>query len=235
MPFDKNNVADLLPDRKIDSNFNVEDARQTNFEAEEQRVERKMSAVELARIKSRAFSEKANKLKYDGYTSCTDYKNNLANECKEAESVALKAAESKSKVVVLNKGEASLTGTTRPEVIKMLASLNINLNMQLTKTDTLNLLATLLTCNESQLNALAKNNKVPIAVKIIIKRLLDDLKLGNVQTVEMLWNRIFGAGPLNTGTQPAAGAGAAFNGIIPNQPVSREAYLLIRETLIGKE
>ena len=51
--------------------------------------------------------------------------------------------------------------------------------------------------------------------------------------LEMLWNRIFGAGPLNTGTQPAAGA--AFNGIIPNQPVSREAYLLIRETLIGKE
>lgn len=120
-------------------------------------------------------------------------------------------------------------GTTRPEVVKLLNSLNINLDLQLTKTDTANLLACLLTANETQLKAMYQNRKIPIAIKTVIKRIMDDAKLGNIETVEKLWDRVFGkAGmmlDLPKQTQVATG-------IIPNSPVSREAYILIRDTLL---
>lgn len=120
-------------------------------------------------------------------------------------------------------------GTTRSEVVRLLTQLNVNLNLQLTKTDTANLLACLLTANESQLNAIYRNKKVPVAVKTVIKRLLDDAKLGNIETVEKLWDRIFGkAGMmLNLPEQTQQ-----MTGIIPNTPVSREAYIVIRDTLL---
>lgn len=118
-------------------------------------------------------------------------------------------------------------GTTRPEVVRLLTRLGVNLNLQLTKTDTANLLACLLTANETQLNALYHDKKVPVAIRTVIKRILDDSRLGNIETVERLWDRIFG----KTGMLldlPQQGQQAT--GIIPNTPVSREAYLLLRET-----
>ena len=120
-------------------------------------------------------------------------------------------------------------GTTRPEVVRLLTQLNVNLNLQLTKTDTANLLACLLTANENQLRAIYKNKKTPVAIKTVIKRLLDDAMLGNIETVEKLWDRIFGkAGMmLNLPEQTQQ-----MTGIIPNTPVSREAYIVIRDTLL---
>lgn len=123
----------------------------------------------------------------------------------------------------------AMQGTTKPEVVRLLSGLNINMNLQLTKTDTANLLACLLTANENQLNAIYKNKKVPVAIKTVIKRMLDDAKLGNIDTVERLWDRIFGkAGMmLNLPEQTQIATG-----IIPNTPVSREAYIVIRDTLL---
>lgn len=123
----------------------------------------------------------------------------------------------------------ALQGTTKPEIVRLLTQLNVNLNLQLTKTDTANLLACLLTANENQLKALQKNKKVPVAIRTIIKRILDDSKLGNIDTVEKLWDRIFGKTGMMLNlpeqTQQATG-------IIPNTPISREAYIIIRDTLI---
>lgn len=119
-------------------------------------------------------------------------------------------------------------GTTRAEVQKLLASLNVNMNLQLTKTDTANLLACLLTCNEQQIDAIASNPKVPIAIKIVIKRLKEDIKLGNIETVEKLWDRVFGKAAMSLDLPQQATAA----GIIPNTPISREAYIVIRDTLI---
>lgn len=127
----------------------------------------------------------------------------------------------------------ALQGTTPKEVQRLLSSLNINTNMQLSKTDTHNLLATLLTCNESQLQALLNNRKVPIAVKIIIKRLLEDIKVGAIDTVERLWDRVFGkAAPGGKATVPTESM-PSMEGLIPNTPVSREAYILIKDTIMG--
>lgn len=122
-----------------------------------------------------------------------------------------------------------LQGTSRPEVIRLLDSLNINLSLRLTKTDTANLLACLLTCNETQLTALMGNKKIPLAIKTVIKRIMDDSKYGNTETIERLWDRVFGKGPMQLDL-PSDSATA--QGIIPNTPVSREAYIVIRDTLL---
>ena len=123
----------------------------------------------------------------------------------------------------------SMQGTTRPEVVKLLNSLNINLDLQLTKTDTANLLACLLTANETQLKALYQNRKIPIAIKTVIKRIMDDSKLGNIETVEKLWDRVFGKAAMMLDLPKQV---QTATGIIPNTPVSREAYILIRDTLL---
>lgn len=121
-------------------------------------------------------------------------------------------------------------GTSRKEITALMASLGINTSVQLTKADTQNIVACLLTCNETQLNALMSNKKVPIAAKVIIKRLLDDAKVGNIDTVERLWDRIFGKQGLVQALPELQTQ--QMQGLIPDVPVSREAYILIRDTLI---
>ena len=123
-------------------------------------------------------------------------------------------------------------GTTKRDVVKLLDSLNINLNLYLTRTDTYNLLSCLLTCNENQLNALYSNPRVPLAIKTVIKRLKEDAKLGNVETIERLWDRIFGK--TNAAMLELPQQNQSLPGIIPNTVVSREAYMVIRDTIIGK-
>lgn len=122
-----------------------------------------------------------------------------------------------------------MQGTTRPEVLKLLTSLNINLNVQLSKQDTANLLACLLTCNEAQLAALYNNKKIPIVIKTVIKRLQEDAKLGNIETVEKLWDRVFGKNAMSLNLPEQT---QLETGILPNVPVSREAYIVIRDTLL---
>ena len=122
-----------------------------------------------------------------------------------------------------------LQGASRPEMVKLLSSLNINLSVRLSKTDTANLLACLLTCNDSQLNALMSNKKLPVAIKAVIKRIQEDAKLGNIEVIERLWTRLFGKEPLAQNDLPQ---NAISQGIIPSTPISREAYVIIRDTLI---
>lgn len=130
-------------------------------------------------------------------------------------------------------GEAyKLQGTSTSEIAKLLSSLNINLSIQLSKNDTANLLASLLTCNETQLNALLNNRKLPVVIKTVIKRLLDDMKEGEMKTIEMIWDRVFGKTPLATNAMDKI---QSETGLLPNMPISREAYIVIRDTLIGKE
>lgn len=157
----------------------------------------------------------------------------------------------------------------RPEVARLLASLNINLDLSLNGRQTAGLMSALLTCNENQIQAVLGNPKVPMAVKLMAKRLQDDLKAGSTAALESLWDRIFGKGILDINGQAAeykrstmakASSGTpasqtvvqigARSGMprsngrqikgeevnlllhdaaLPEQPLSREAYVLIRE------
>lgn len=248
-------LADILPDRPIVPGMSNPDTSKL-VEQEAHRIASKQDAKELARIKYlerqklKNLKDKEEKRQSlaeelgidsipDGQTEhqarkiAEQQKRVEAIEAIEAETVqplnALELAD-KTKSYSSTIGKAiQLQGASRPEITKLLTSLNINLSVQLTKQDTANLLACLLTCNEAQLAALYNNKKIPIVIKTVIKRLQEDAKLGNIETVEKLWDRVFGKGQMQLSLPEGQ---QLQTGIIPNVPVSREAYLIIRENLI---
>lgn len=124
--------------------------------------------------------------------------------------------------------------TTRVEMQQLLLALNLSSSMQMTNKETSDMLKTLLTCNETQLNALFHNAKLPVALKIVIKRILQDIQNGNTETVERLWDRIFGKTGMSDPAQVGGNVSDSINNIIPGAPISREAYVLIRDTIINK-
>jgi hypothetical protein len=221
-------ISDLLPDRETDAHFDKISIANTVIEAEDVRAQRRANAIELARIKAREMRATQNNEIYDGFEYKEEFNKHVAEERHERNKNVIQDLKVVTPTVIVGRGDAALAGTTRLEVAKLLNSLNINLNVQLTKTDTHNLLATLLTCNEAQLEALKNNKKIPLAIKTVIKRLIIDGNDGNIATIERLWNRVFGP------TMMQVDMPQGYQGIVPNVPVSREAYILIRETLIGK-
>lgn len=133
---------------------------------------------------------------------------------------------------------APVLSNRKAEVTRLMQELNVNLDRGLTKADTENLLAALLTASEVQLITIRDNPAVPVAIKTIINRLLGDVQRGDTATVERLWDRIFGKPSNNAnvslglGGQPDPALPATPQTIVPTTPVSREAYLVIRETLL---
>lgn len=252
-------LSDILPSRPIVPGMSNPDTSKL-VEQEATRIKAKQDAKELARIKYlekqklknlQAKQEKRQSLAEElGVEEIPDGQTELqakriveqqkrveAIEALEAQTVEpLKATElaerhdsGRGSYSSAIRSALQLQGASRPEITKLLTSLNINLSVQLTKQDTANLLACLLTCNHSQLQALMANKKVPVVIKTIIKRLIEDEKLGNIETIEKLWDRIFGKGPMQLSLPEGQ---QLQTGIIPNQPVSREAYVIIRDTLI---
>lgn len=248
-------LSDILPDRAISAmSDGINSAELVNKEA--QNIKAKAEAKELARLKYKekqrlktmeAADEERKRLAEElGLSelpggSTPHQVQALAAQQKKVETIEAIEAEIVEPLdvreVAARNGASparlqqalALQGTSRPEITKLLTSLNINLSVQLTKNDTANLLACLLTCNDMQLQALYNNKKIPITIKAIIKRLQEDAKLGNIETIEKLWDRIFGKGQMQLDLPEATQLEA---GILPNVPVSREAYILIRDRII---
>ena len=123
-----------------------------------------------------------------------------------------------------------------PALSRLLDDMNLDLDRGLSKTDTDNLLAALLTATESQLETLAANPAVPVVIKTIIRRLLADSVRGDTAAIERLWDRLFGK-PANALAIAAPAqqqaASSSDRNILPSTPVSREAFLILRETLMS--
>lgn len=252
-------LSDILPSRPVVPGMSNPDTSKL-VEQEATRIKAKANAKELARIKYlekqklrnlEAKQQKRQSLAEElGLDSIPDGQTEfqakqIAEQKKRVEAVEAIEAQTVEPLKVTelaeqhNSGKATysstvtkamqLQGASRPEITKLLTSLNINLSVQLTKQDTANLLACLLTCNEAQLAALYNNKKIPIVIKTVIKRLQEDAKLGNIETVEKLWDRVFGKGQMQLNLPEQQ---QLQTGIIPNVPVSREAYIVIRDTLM---
>lgn len=247
-------LSELLPDRaplpgEINAREIAVKAKAREIRADKEVAElRKLKAAEKARLKRAEANQakatemgitlkKGQKLK-DAEKAAYHRERVEALEAIEAEVVQpldvnniAKAAKASGKRVpaqLLDKA-LQLQGTSRPEMTKLLTSLGINLSVQLTKQDTANLLACLLTCNETQLEALKNNSRVPVVIKAVINRLKQDMTEGKLNTIEMLWDRIFGNGPMSLDLPKAQ---QVRTGILPDVPVSREAYVVIRDTLM---
>lgn len=116
---------------------------------------------------------------------------------------------------------------------QLLKRLNIDASkIQLTKGELNSLVTGLMMCSEQQLEHIFKNPKTPIVVKIVIKSLKVDLKAGSMDIVERLWDRLFGK-PTQQVVQDVRPI-SALQELIPGSdsgPISREAYVLIRERI----
>lgn len=219
----KKGMSLILPDAdSADPNYAVDYDTAVDAHLEEERS--RMTASDLARIRLR----EKNAL---GSAKSLAERARIEENIAEAEALG----ESPAAREYLAGGDSDMSpyaGTTRRDVVKLLSSLNVNTSLYLTRTDTYNLLSCLLTCNEEQLDAVYSNPKTPLAVKTVIKRLQEDSRTGNIETLERLWDRVFGKGVAAADLQLPEAATAA-PGLIPKTLVSREAYVLIRETVLG--
>lgn len=121
---------------------------------------------------------------------------------------------------------------------KLFKALGINLSTVFSKQDTYDLISSLLTCNESQLEALIANRRVPISVKTIVKVILEDYKNGSMCTVDKLWTRLFGASfekEQKAANQATVNILSILPGVDGSKPISREGYALIRDKIFGGE
>lgn len=230
----RKDIESIMPDRGRSMNYELQEARADKVKKASTEHQAKVNAAEIARIKykeQKALERLEAKIKNPDlkYT-----KKELERLEQARENLAtIEEIDMQADIPQIPEKLVPMMGTTRPEVVKLLTSLNINLSINLTKSDTYNLLSCLLTCNETQLMALYENTKVPIAIKTVIKRLLDDSRLGNIDTVEKLWDRVFGSSKHATLEMPQTQTIQTQSGILPGTVVSREAYTIIRDTIIG--
>lgn len=230
-------LTDLLPDRGSSINYGMSNVREEKIKETVDEQQRKISANEVAKALYREKQQLENleRKAKDPESMLTPKQQQRLKEKRE-NIQTLEAIDTSKPSFNVPEHALPLLGATRPEVTRLLTQLNINLNLNLTKSDTYNLISCLLTCNEDQLKAVYNSKMVPIAIKTVIKRLLEDSKLGNIETVEKLWDRIFGkAGQVTLDMPTSATTQQTAQGIIPGTVVSREAYVVIRDTIFGKE
>lgn len=155
------------------------------------------------------------------------------------------ASERAAETYKLNRLGAGVSGpgsSTVPSAVSaLMKDIGVNLELKFSRQDTYDLMSVLLTCSESQLEAMMENRRMPVMVKSIIKAILDDYKNGRISTVEKLWNRLFGPSLSEQLSQPAQG-GTTINvlSVVPGigsgtRPISREGYALIRDKVFGPD
>lgn len=136
----------------------------------------------------------------------------------------------------------------RDRASALLASLGLSSpgTAQMSRADLAAVLEVLLSADEASLRRLHDRPDIPASLKTIIRRVLADMQSGSLKALHGLWDRLYGRQPLTApdagqaqplGTSPASsGAGQllqdTLQGVLPQQPVSREAYIVIRDTLM---
>lgn len=136
----------------------------------------------------------------------------------------------------------------RDRASALLASLGLSSpdTAQMSRADLAAVLEVLLSADEASLRRLHDRPDIPASLKTIIRRVLADMQSGSLKALHGLWDRLYGRQPLTapdagqaqpSGTSPApSGAGQllqdTLQGVLPQQPVSREAYIVIRDTLM---
>ena len=238
--FNRQKAEDLLPDHSdiIPTEHSVfnpshQEIIDTNLSVEEEKWGSRKTARELLE----AARKKQSKEKY------IERKKEQAEAgitVTKSHAQAVRAAKyEQSKALTPDTIEMQERAGTSAQVSKLLRSLNINLNMQFSKKETYDIIATLLTCNEAQLEALQTNRRVPIVIKTIIKTILLDYERGSMTTVDKLWTRLFGSdfndNSKNQGGNTTVNILSMVPGVDGSKPISREGYLQIKNHVFGED
>lgn len=119
---------------------------------------------------------------------------------------------------------------------------------QMSRADLAAVLEVLLSADEASLRALHDRPDTPTSLKTIIRRVLADMQSGSLKALHSLWDRLYGRAPLTApdtpspsspsqSSSPSSPSGQqalqdVLQGVLPQTPVSREAYIVIRDTLM---
>jgi len=98
----------------------------------------------------------------------------------------------------------------------------------ISKEDAYKLLKHILFCNKSQLEAMARNSDLPVAIVCQIKAIVTDIANGRTETVDKLFDRLYGKS-----MQPVELSGVSGRPLISNTPMSRKAYEELYNRLIS--
>ena len=238
--FNRQKAEDLLPDHSdiIPTEHSVfnplhQEIIDTNLSVEEEKWESRKTARELLEeARKKQSKEKYIERKRE------QAEQGLAQTKSPAQAVRAAKYE-QSKALTPDTIEMQERAGTSAQVSKLLRSLNINLNMQFSKKETYDIIATLLTCNEAQLEALQTNRRVPIVIKTIIKNILLDYERGSMTTVDKLWTRLFGSdfndNSKNQGGNTTVNILSMVPGVDGSKPISREGYLQIKNHVFGED
>ena len=238
--FNKEKAEDLLPDHSDiippeHSVFNPthQEIIDTKLSVEEEKWESRKTAREL-------LEEARKKQSKEKYIERKKEQTEQGIAHTKSSAQAVRAAKyEQSKALTPDTIEMQERAGTSAQVSKLLRSLNINLNMQFSKKETYDIIATLLTCNEAQLEALQTNRRVPIVIKTIIKNILLDYERGSMTTVDKLWTRLFGSdfndSSKNQGGNTTVNILSMVPGVDGSKPISREGYLQIKNHVFGED
>jgi len=242
--FNREKAEDLLPDRSDiippeHSVFNPthQEIIDTNLSVEEEKWESRKTARELLEEARKKQSKEQSR---ERYVERKKERAEAGITVTKSPAQAVRAAKyEQSKALTPDTIEMQERAGTSAQVSKLLRSLNINLNMQFSKKETYDIIATLLTCNEAQLEALQTNRRVPIVIKTIIKNILLDYERGSMTTVDKLWTRLFGSdfndNPKNQGGNTTVNILSMVPGVDGSKPISREGYLQIKNHVFGED
>lgn len=137
----------------------------------------------------------------------------------------------------------------RDRASELLASLGLTSSgaAQMSRADLAAVLEVLLSADEDELRRLHDRPDTPTSLKTIIRRVLADMQSGSLKALQSLWDRLYGRAPLtapdaasavspSSPSSPSQSSQQALQdvlqGVLPQTPVSREAYIVIRDTLM---
>lgn len=98
---------------------------------------------------------------------------------------------------------------------------------QLSKEDAFRLFAYLLTCTKSEIEALLRNPELPFSIATIIRAMIADLQKGKADTVDRLFDLVYGKGPA-----PIEFSIKVNGPQIPDKPMSRKDYEALLKELM---
>lgn len=126
----------------------------------------------------------------------------------------------KSGVLFSNRNQPGNRGRKPTRLNNFLKSIQMEKDFELiSKEDAYKLLAMIIFCNRAELEKMTKSAHIPIFMAGIIKAIIVDTANGTIDTVEKVFDRLYGKG-----NQPIELTGAGGTPLIPTEPMSRKEY-----------
>lgn len=124
-------------------------------------------------------------------------------------------------------GNTINTGRKKSIAKQFMKELGVELDIIISREDSLKIMQAIMSCNLSQLADIENNENCPVSILTFISSIRADIKHGRTQTLEMLWDKVYGKNVqsvmVTTNTDLPLNEG---------QRITREQYLKLKERMV---